>query len=83
MTTASGILRLLVVEDFKPLRQFRCSRLGTRPEFHVVAEASDGLEAVCLAKELQPDLILLDIGLPKLSGLDAARQIPRSLRRQR
>ena len=75
MTTASGIIRILVVEDFKPFRQFHCSRLGTRPEFHVVAEASDGLEAVRLAKDLQPDLILLDVGLPKLNGIDAARQI--------
>lgn len=46
-----------------------------RPEWQVIAEASDGLEAVQKAGELKPDLILLDIGLPKLNGIEAARQI--------
>ena len=68
-------MRVLVVEDFLPFRQFVCSRLGTKPELQVVAEASDGLEAVQKAEELKPDLILLDIGLPTLNGIDAARQI--------
>src|SRR5271169_2713096 len=45
------------------------------PEFQVIGEASDGLEAVQKSAELQPDLILLDIGLPKLTGLEAARRI--------
>jgi len=49
--------------------------LQTRPELHVVAEVGDGLEAVQKAKELQPDLILLDIGLPSLDGLEAANRI--------
>jgi DNA-binding NarL/FixJ family response regulator len=68
-------VRVLVVEDFLPFRQFVCSRLGTKPELQVVGEASDGLEAVQKAEELKPDLILLDIGLPSLNGIDAARQI--------
>jgi len=45
------------------------------PELQIIGEALDGLEAVHRAKKLQPDLILLDIGLPKLNGLEAARQI--------
>ena len=49
--------------------------LQTRPELHVVAEVGDGLEAVQKAKELQSDLILLDIGLPSLDGLEAANRI--------
>jgi DNA-binding NarL/FixJ family response regulator len=68
-------VRVLIVEDFVPFRQFVCSTLGTKPELQVVGEASDGLEAIQKAEELKPDLILLDIGLPSLNGIDAARQI--------
>ena len=49
--------------------------LRTRPEFRVVAEVADGLEAVQKAHELKPDVILLDIGLPSLNGLEVANRI--------
>ena len=68
-------MRVLIVEDFVPFRQFICSTLAKKPELQVIGEASDGLEAVQKADELKPDLILLDIGLPSLNGIDAARQI--------
>jgi len=58
-----------------PFRQFITSTLASMRDLQVVGEVSDGLEAVQKAMELQPDLILLDIGLPSLSGLEAARQI--------
>jgi DNA-binding NarL/FixJ family response regulator len=64
-----------VVEDSEPFRRFICSTLGKRPDWQVIGEASDGLEAVHKAEELQPDLILLDIGLPSLNGIEAARRI--------
>jgi DNA-binding NarL/FixJ family response regulator len=67
--------RILVVDDFGPWRHFVSTTLGNHPELQVVGEASDGLEAVQKAKELQPDLILLDIGLPLLNGIEAARRI--------
>jgi len=49
--------------------------LDRRPDLQIVGEVSDGLEAVQKAEELQPDLILLDVGLPSLNGIEAARQI--------
>ena len=70
-------VRALVVDDFEPFRQFTVSMLQTKQEFQVVGEASDGLEAVQKAEELQPDLILLDIGLPTLNGIEAAHRISR------
>jgi DNA-binding NarL/FixJ family response regulator len=70
-----SIVRVLVVEDYEPFRRFVCSTLGKRPELQVIGEASDGLEAVQQAEALQPDLILLDVGLPSLSGIEAARRI--------
>lgn len=68
-------ISVLVVDDFEPWRKQVCSTLHTRPELHVVAEVGDGLEAVQKARELKPDLILLDIGLPNLDGLEAANRI--------
>jgi DNA-binding NarL/FixJ family response regulator len=68
-------VRVLVVEDFVPFRQFICSKLKKMINLSVVGEVSDGSEAVRKAVELKPDLILLDIGLPTLNGIDAARQI--------
>jgi len=67
--------RVLVVEDSEPFRRFICSTLEKRPEFQIVGEVTDGLEAVQRAEELHPDLIVLDIGLPSLNGIEAARRI--------
>ena len=72
---APSPIRVMVVDDFQPFRQFVCSKLEQRSGLQVVDEASDGLEAVAKAEELKPDLILLDIGLPILNGIEAARQI--------
>ena len=64
--------RIMVVDDFKDWRLKVCSILEQSQELLVVGEASDGAEAVQKAQELQPDLIVLDIGLPKLNGIEAA-----------
>ncbi len=68
-------VRVLVVDDFEPFRRFVCSTLDQRPDLQVIGEASDGLEAVRKAEELKPDLIVLDIGLPSLNGIEVARRI--------
>jgi DNA-binding NarL/FixJ family response regulator len=71
------LVRIVVVEDFVPFRRAICSILEKRKNLQVVCEVSNGLEAVQKAEELKPDLVLLDIGLPELNGLRAAREIRR------
>ncbi len=71
----AAAVRVLVVEDFEQFREFVTLTLAGVRDLQVIAEASDGVAAVQKAVELQPDLILLDIGLPILNGFDAARQI--------
>ncbi len=68
-------IRILITDDFADWRRHVRSVLQARPEWQVIAEASDGLEAVEKAQGLKPDLILLDIGLPKLNGIEAARRM--------
>jgi len=71
-------VRILVVEDSEPFRRFICSTLRKIPELQIVGEVSDGLEAVQRAERLRPDLIVLDIGLPSPTGIEAARRIVKS-----
>jgi DNA-binding NarL/FixJ family response regulator len=70
-----SLIQVLVVEDFAPFRRFIRSTLGERVDLQIICEVADGFEAVQKAGELKPDLILLDIGLPTLNGIEAARQI--------
>ena len=70
-------VRVLVVDDYEIWRQRIRSILETQPELQIIGEASDGLEAVHKAQELKPDLILLDIGLPSLNGIEAASRLCR------
>lgn len=65
---------VLVVDDYEPFRRFIRTELAD-PKFRIVEEASDGFQAVRDAEELQPDLILLDLGLPQLNGMEAAARI--------
>jgi DNA-binding NarL/FixJ family response regulator len=72
-------LRVLVVEDFAPFRRFICSTLEKQANLQIICEVSDGLVAVQKAEELKPDLILLDIGLPTLNGIEAGRRIRKTV----
>ncbi len=70
-----GPVRIVVVDDFEPWRRCIVSIIEEDPTLQVIYEASDGPEAVRMCQELKPDLVILDVGLPKLGGLEVARQI--------
>jgi two-component system response regulator NreC len=76
-------IRVLVVDDFEPFRDFVCSVLEKKPQLQVICKAQDGLEAVQQARKLQPDLIVIDVGLPKMHGIEAIRQIREHLPRSK
>lgn len=68
-------MRVLIVDDHEPWRRFASRTLLKQPELQVIREVSDGSDAVQQAQQLQPDLILLDIGLPTMDGIEASRHI--------
>jgi DNA-binding NarL/FixJ family response regulator len=72
-------VRVLLAEDFEPFRRFISSTLSKGRATQIICEVSDGLVAVEKAEELKPDLILLDIGLPTLNGIEVARRIRTSV----
>jgi two-component system, NarL family, response regulator NreC len=72
-------LRILLADDHKVVRQGTRALLSTIPEWEIVGEADNGRDAVSLTAELKPDIVILDIGMPELNGLDATRQIKKKL----
>lgn len=70
-----GNARILVADDQEPVRRRVCSTLTARSDFEVCGEASNGKEALEKFKELKPDLVILDITMPLMNGLEAARAI--------
>jgi DNA-binding NarL/FixJ family response regulator len=74
-------LRILIADDHELVRRGLKTLLSSRPGWTVCAEASNGREAVAKAKELKPDIVVMDIIMPELNGLDATRQIRKILRK--
>ena len=72
-------MRVLLADDHALFREGLSGIIGSQPDMQVVGEANDGLEAVVKARELKPDLILMDVQMPGVNGLDAARQIKQAL----
>jgi len=68
-------IKILLAEDHAVVRESIREALSREPEFKVVGEASDGDEAVKLARDLKPDVILMDVAMPRLNGIEATRQI--------
>jgi DNA-binding NarL/FixJ family response regulator len=74
-SVGTSSVRVLVVDDYEPWRRVISRTLEKQPELQIICEAADGLDAVQKGEELKPDLILLDIGLPRLDGIEAARRL--------
>ena len=70
-----GKKRIVIAEDHRILREGLKSLLASKPEFEVVGEAEDGLDAISIVRESKPDLVLLDLSMPRLDGLSAMRDI--------
>src|SRR3954453_19971753 len=68
-------IRVLVAEDYPPFRRFLASTMQNTPELQIICEVEDGPEAVQKAGLLQPEVVVLDIGLPRLNGIESARLI--------
>jgi DNA-binding NarL/FixJ family response regulator len=72
-------IRILLIDDYSPFRDFLRGALEQMPAIEVVGEASDGMEAVEKTRELNPDLILLDVALPEMNGVEVVCRIKRQL----
>lgn len=67
--------RIIIADDHRILRDGIAAQLGVEGRFDVIAQAADGLEAVALCKQHHPDVIIMDLGMPQLNGIDATRQV--------
>lgn len=72
---AEDTIRVLVADDHAIVRKGICALLATEPDIEVIGEAQDGREAITAAKQKQPDVILMDLVMPYMDGLEATRQI--------
>lgn len=78
LRTGAEAVRVVLVDDHAILRQSLKMLLGARPEIEIVGEANDGREAIALCERLKPDVVLMDLSMPELNGIEATRQLKRS-----
>jgi len=75
MTAPNNVIRILIVDDHTIVRRGIKALLAEMADIEVIGEAEDGLEAIHLAKQLEPDVVLMDLLMPKMDGIEATRQI--------
>jgi CheY-like chemotaxis protein len=74
-TVASGLIRVIVADDHRMVREGLVMILESQPDISVVGQADDGRETIELARALRPDVIVMDVNMPKVSGIEATRTI--------
>lgn len=75
MESPNGTIRIVIADDHAIFRDGLKRLLATQDDFRIVGEASDGKEAIALAKELKPDVLLLDLAMPRVPGMEALREL--------